>query len=175
MKDYELKCLAGTHPRILVTEEFVTKNNLTLARTPEEIMQRMKDNRGLFDFSSEILVEYLPWEMAKASYKEEYQKEVDSGTKTYVQITDLYEGVQDMLDYMVFGWMKALDQRGISASRTINKVAAWLWLFGRDDLRRLVEDDDIYNPYGAPALIELNKALGIESPEDLIAFAQVKC
>lgn len=176
MKEYRIKCYEGNHPRINVTEEFVTKNNLTLTRTQEEIVERtQEESKKMLGFQVEVLTEYLDWDHAKQFYKEEYVKEVEAGTKEKPQpVTDLYEATQDMLDYLVFGYMKALDERGISASRTIDKLSAWLWLLGRDDLRRLISDDELYNPYGMPALIELTKALGLPVPEDCIAFAEHK-
>lgn len=175
MKDYELKCYEGSHPRILVTEEFVEINKLKLIHTPEELAAKLKQKATeVWSHWTEILVYYVPYELVKDMFSKEYQDAIADGSKVHTVITDVYETTQDMLDYMVFGWTKALDERGLSASRTIDKVACWLWLLDRDDLRLVVIDDDKYNPYGTPALIALNEALGIESPADLVEFSQHK-
>ncbi len=174
-KEYKLKYFPGYHPRIKVTEDFVKRNNLKLVRTEEEIIKRIK-NAGWFDFAAEVLVDYLSWKNAKQFYKDDYVKEVESGKREKPKkITDIYETAQDFLDYMVFGWKKALDKKGLSAIRTINKLSHWLWLMGREDLERLIQNDELYNPYGTPALIAVCEKMGIKVPEDLIEFSKHKC
>lgn len=76
---------------------------------------------------------------------------------------------------MVFGWMKDTDQRGISASRTIDKLSAWLWLMGRNDLAETLNDSSLYNPYGAPALVKVCDEMGIEVPEGVREFSKHPC
>jgi len=175
MKNYEMKCYEGDYERILVTKEFVEKNNLKYSRTEDEIMERI-ENAGGFDFASDVLADYLGWEESKKMYKDEFVKEVEEGKKEKPnKIDDIYETAQDFLDYMVFGWMKSKDERGLSAGRTINKLGHWLWLMGRDDLRRLVDDDELYNPYGMPALIKVCEEMEIKVPDDCIEFAKHKC
>lgn len=175
-KKFEIKCYPGNHPRIDVTEEFIAKQRFSISKTPEEMLQKIEESREkMFDFSSEVLIPYLPWEKAKTFYKEEYVKEVDSGAKTYEQITDVNEATQDMLDYLIFGYMKALDERGISASRTVNKLAVWFWLLGREDLAEVVSDDSLYNPYGMPALIKVTELMELPVPDDIREFANNKC
>lgn len=175
MKEYELKCYEGDEPRILVTENFVYDNNLKYTHSVEEIKDMIK-NADSFDFGFDILIDYLPWELAKEFYKEEFVKEVSEGKQEIPkQINDIYETAQDFLDYMVFGWMKAMDERGLSASRTISKLGHWLWLMGRDDLKLMVKDDKLYNPYGTPALIAVCNIMGIKVPDNLIEFSKNKC
>lgn len=174
MKQYSLKCYEGNHPRVLVSEDFVVKHNFILDRTQDEIFNRIKDNSGL-GFCAEVLVSYLNWDKSKEFYKKEFITEVEEGKKPHPEIiTDIYETVQDMLDYLIFGYMKALDKRGLSAGRTIEKLKNWLWLLGRDDLKQIVGDDELYNPYGMPALIALTEKLGLEVPEDIREFAKEK-
>lgn len=177
LKKYKLKCHESHHQRIIVNEKFVKKNKFTLNRTQKEIFERIKkESENPFSFSADVLIDYLDWEKSKQFYKNEYIKKVkDKKEKKPTKITDIYETVQDMLDYLIFGYMKALDERGLSAGRTIDKLSHWLWLLGREDLKRLVNDNELYNPYGMPALIELTKALGLKVPEDCIEFAKHKC
>lgn len=175
MKEYKLKCYDGRNPRILVTEEIVTRNNFTLNRTREEILEKL----GVDDFfgnKTAVFMDYLDFEDVKKFYKQEYVEKIEKGEVEKPQgITDIYETVQDMLDYLIFGYDKALDERGLSAGRTIEKLSAWLWLLGRDDLRRLISDDELYNPYGMPALIALTESLGFAVPEECREFAKNKC
>lgn len=173
MKEYALKTYEGYHPRILVTDDFVKKNGFCLSRSQDEIMEKMRDAQAkMLDFSSEVYINYLTKNNAVKFLSEEYIEKCLSGEETC--ITDINETTQDLLDYMVFGWMKALDQRGISAGRTIHKIGAWLWLLGRIDLYDLIHNDDLYNPYGTPALIAVCEKLGIEVPADVIAFSKNK-
>jgi len=175
---HENKCVAGDHPRIPVTDEFISRNNLEFKRTDIEIVARLRDTaEDLFGFEREVLANYLSKDAIinfTGLFKEEYVEKVKSG-ETSVEVSGLEESAQDFLDYMVFGWMKAMDERANSASRSVSKLGAWLWLFGRDDLRRLIHDDDLFNPYGAPALIKVCGELGIEVPDDLKEFAKHKC
>lgn len=173
----EMKCYEGKHPRIIATDEFIERNRLRLQRSEADIMAKLQEPQyDCMGFRREVLLTCVSWDLKKSQYRQDYVDKVEKGEeKAPATITDVREVVQDMLDYLVFGWMKALDQRGISASRTVEKISAWCWLLGREDLAELVDRDDLYNPYGMPALIEVSKALGIEVPQDCIAFAEVKC
>lgn len=175
MKTYENKTLDGDHPRILVSEEFIEKNRLSLNRSQDEIVNYMKNADDWMGNIAGVLLQYLDWEHAKTCYKDEYVSKVESGEEKHNRITDVGEAVQDFLDYMVFGWMKAIDRRGLSASRTVEKLSAWAWLLGRDDIATLLNDDGLYNPYGMPALIKACEELGITVPDDCHEFAKHKC
>ncbi len=171
--DYENKTLPGIHPRIKVTEKFIKKNNFELVRTQREIVGRYHRAKYIaLNFEAEILINYLTFESAKPFLKEDIVKKIEAGEETWAPIPDLAETVQDMLDYLVFGWMKAMDERGISAVRTIQKLGTWLWLLNRIDLELFIRRDDLYNPYGAPALVRLTEKLGIDVPNDLFEFAR---
>lgn len=175
MEEYKLKFYKGKHPRILVSKEFIDSNKLKYCRTEDEIFQRIKDD-DIFGYNLEVLVDYLPWSKSKEFYNIEYQEKVEKGDDVPPRIiSDIYETAQDFLDYMVFGWMKAMHERGISASCTISKLGNWLWLMGRDDLRRILGDKELYNPYGSPALIKVCEEMGIKVPEDLVEFSKKKC
>ena len=75
-----------------------------------------------------------------------------------------------MLDYLVFGLGKALDERGLSCSRTIQKLEAWLTLLGREDLAETVSDDSLYSPYGMPALLKVCANFEIDPGQDCKDF-----
>ncbi len=165
------------YPRIIATEAFIKKNNFKL-KPQEEIASRFNDavaNPQFMDFRTEVLLDYLSLANAKPHLKDEYVTEIESGAKEWKQIVSIEEAAQDFLDYMNFAWGKAEDQRGLSASRSIQKLSVWLWLVSREDLCSVIENDDLYNPYGSPALIEVCNMLGIEVPNSVIEFSKVKC
>lgn len=64
--------------------------------------------------------------------------------------------IAEMQDYIDFAFMKARDQRGISAERSIWKFRKWLWL---------LEDDEItnfgYNDYGIALLTRIAEKYGL--------------
>ena len=158
-------------------QELIKKNKLQL-RTQEELSAKfdeLQKSGGFMDFRPEVLINFLSFESAKPHLKEDYIKEVEAGTKQWEQHTTVEKAAEEFLDYMKFAWDKAEDERGISASRSVQKLGMWLWIMNRDDLRRIIEDDDLYNPYGAPALIEVCNQMGIKVPSSLVEFAKVKC
>lgn len=151
-----MKCYPGDEPRIEVTDEFIEKNALQInVDAAKQIMER---ESLLFGFDHQIAIDYLPDDEAA-----KYLKEPVIGG----QITDIKEAVQDFLDYMVFAWMKATDERGISASRSVIKLSAWMKVLSRPDVAEVLIDDDLYYPYGRPALREACEILGMKVPNYL--------
>lgn len=170
-----LKCYEGNHPRIEATKEFMDKNRLNLCRQQQEIKAEVQGHRGaLFGFKSGVLLDYLSAQEASEFLSDIGKKEIEKNPSVWNQITDPLEACQDFLDYMVFAWMKAMDERGLSAARSISKLSAYLWLLGREDLAKKIEDDSLYAPYGTPALIAICEDLGIEAPDDLVEFSKKK-
>lgn len=154
--------------RILVTPEFIKNNKLAL-RSQEEIAAKAKElqKTDMFGFGAGVLLEHLGFKYAKEFLKEGTTEEewVDCGI-----VDTIEEAAQDFLDYMNFAWGKAQDERGLSANRSVMKLGSWLWLMGRDDLSEIIQDEDKYAPYGAPALIEVCEKMGIKYPESLAEF-----
>ena len=68
--------------------------------------------------------------------------------------------------YHRFACVKARDQRGISAGRSVLKLTAWAWLLGEDDMVGFAEDDDNYPAYGAPILKRFAEHFGWPWPND---------
>ena len=167
-----------SQPRILVTENFINSNELKL-RSQKEVSDHISDvvESDYFGFSTEVLIDYLDFNEAKKHLTDEYVKQIESGEKVYgrATITTIEECAQDFLDYMNFAWGKAEAERGISASRSISKLSAWLWLMNREDLVNVIEDDNLFNPYGSPVLISVCQKMNIDVPKSLIEFSKVKC
>ena len=158
-------------------QEFIKKNNLKL-RTQEELKEKFDELRNsthLFSFQIDVLIFYLTFEDTKIYLKEEFLKEIEAGTKQWLQITTIERCIQDFLDYMEFAFGKAENQRGLSACRSIDKLSIWLWIMNREDLYSIITNEDLYNPYGAPALIEVCDKMDIKVPDSLREFAKVKC
>lgn len=175
MKSYKIKTLIEPDERIPVTKEFIKKNKLSLRRSKEEILKQIEEHRNeMVDFWVAVLLDYVPFESVKHLLKEEALEKYESGECKWTVITDVEESVQDFLDYMVFAWRKAENMRGLSASRSINKLSCWAWLLGRDDVMEILEDDSLYNPYGAPALVKACKTLGIKVPNRIVKFSKTK-
>ena len=169
--DYKIKVMHLDFNRINVVDNFIKSNKLTLTRTPEEILNKIINLNNVFRFEKEVLINYLPYENAKEIYTKEYNLKItNKKLEKSLLITDIKEAVQDFLDYMVFAWGKAIDERGLSASRSIKKLSAWLWLLGRDDLADLIQQNYLYDPYGMPALIKICEALNIEIPAQCYDF-----
>ena len=169
--DYEIKVIFLAFDRINVTEDFIKNNKLTLTRTQEEILDKINNSDRFFKFDREVFIDYLSYENAKSFYSDEYNLKIaNKELEQPLAITDIKETIQDFLDYMVFAWGKAIDERGISASRSISKLAAWLWLLGREDLEDSINRDDLYEPYGMPALIEVCNMLNINVPNKCYDF-----
>lgn len=164
------KTYTSAWPRIHVIPAFIQQHRFTLSRTPEEIIGKCKDANDIFGFGTQVLADYLPKSVVAANLIANEAKEAFE-TAEFRQITDVEEAVQDMLDYWQFGLGKALDRRGISASRTVMKLGAWLWLLGREDLAAMIQDEANYNPYGMPALVALGDILGLEVPNECREFA----
>jgi len=176
MKTYECNLLYLDYPRISVSEDFIKTNRLYLSRSVDNIINKIKDSKSILNFDSEVLIKYLPWNditsvFLKEILKQEIFEECVADPQRWRFIDDIAESVQDFLDYMVFAWGKAFNQRGLSASRSIDKLSTYLWLFGKDDLVEIIQDDSLYDPYGMPALLAVCKKLNIYVPEECIEFA----
>jgi hypothetical protein len=173
MKGFDVKCAEGNEPRILITGEFIESNNLSL-KTQEEIVNRARNSNNPFGFGLEVLCESLSLDNIQEFLNDDGKEKYKSDPSLYEYADTIEETAQDFLDYMVFAWMKAEDERGLSAGRSIEKLGEWLWILGREDLNEKINDGDLYNPYGTPALIAVCKDLGINVPDSLIDFAKRK-
>jgi len=63
---------------------------------------------------------------------------------------------------MPFAWEKANGCRGISASRSLRHMVAWLWLDGQDEFLEKWNDLRDYEYYGKPQLIAICELYGID-------------
>lgn len=160
-----------------VTDEFISANKLVL-RTQEEISNKFKQiteeaKVQVFDFRAEVLMPYMEFETAKPFLKQDAIDLVTSNVEPWKYGKNEIKAItKEFLDYMQFAWGKATGRRGISAARSIQKLSVWLWILGREDLETLIDDDNLYNPYGAPALVAVCNVLGVYVPDDVRNFAE---
>lgn len=129
-------------------------------RTSEEIVKKINSNTGLFNFGMEVMVPYLPFEHAK-QYLKEGVTEAEWTPSPLKEEFILQEAKTYMEEY---GWPKCLGHRGLSAGRTIDKMEAWFWLLGRDDVLVAIESAG-YAQYGAPKLAAICNVMGWAIPD----------
>lgn len=123
-------------------------------KTTAEIFARIEEIKeaDFFGFQRGDLISFLPFDAARLFLNEGVTArnwKTQEPTKEAV--------LAEMLDYMTFAWEKANDCRGLSASRSIEHMKAWLWLLG-DDLGEKLEN--MYEYYGKPCLAAICEKYG---------------
>lgn len=119
-------------------------------RTTAEIVARAaKSENDFFGFTRGVLLSHLPFADAKP-YLVEDATEAEWTTLP----TDRESIVAEIRDYLPFAWEKAQDKRGLSAIRSLQKMAAWVWLAGDDDLLPAIEHA---TGYGEDALAAISR------------------
>lgn len=71
----------------------------------------------------------------------------------------------EAVGYLEFAWGKARNHRGLSAARSVDHYAAWLWLLF-DDASYASWADTPYPLYGTPQLAAAAELLGQPLPTD---------
>lgn len=118
-------------------------------RTQEEIIAQAKklQDTDIFGFEINELLARLSVENFKQFAKP------DADLSDWNQLAcDEATIKAEMENYMSFAWEKALGHRGLSASRSISHMRAWLWLLGDDSLVAFADAGINYPNYGAPIL-----------------------
>jgi hypothetical protein len=134
----------------------------TLKRAPKEILDRIVAIEGddFFGFQRYDLIKALPYNEAKEFLKTDAIKKYDAGEKEWRQEDD---PLGEIVEYMPFALDKAKNHRGLSASRSVDHIEAWIWLSGNDDLLSKFNAAPYAN-YGVPQLKVAGEALGIKLP-----------
>lgn len=132
-----------------------------MQRTQVEIVNRINliEKEDFFGFQSSDLVSYLDYSNALPYINENLKKtltesEWDEKYKAKLTPKELIQ------DYMPFAWDKANNCRGLSASRSVEHMKAWLWLDGEDILADRM--GDIYEYYGKTCLVVICLHYGID-------------
>jgi hypothetical protein len=131
-------------------------------RTKEEIAARIKDHEGrMFNFEVDVLLPYLDYEVAKP-----YLNPTVNALEW--EEARIKEPSDEMIlvharKYLEFAIGKAEDHRGLSAMRSVQKLAAWAWLLNRQDVLDQLEVTP-YAPYGGPQLAVFCEAFNYHLP-----------
>lgn len=118
-------------------------------RSQQEIADRLAKVTGedIFGFKSEVLLVYLDYDHAK-----NYLVEGVTPAQWEEATSSVSDAAADGAEYFQFAVAKCEDERGISANRSVMKLAEWAWLDGQGDLARDMDDDNNYGWYGRTAL-----------------------
>lgn len=114
-----------------------------VARTGEEILERIENLDDPFGFKLSTLLPYLSFEHAQPFLKEDVTED------DWPEAHD--DPVREAYGYLDFAWDKADNERGISASRSVDRLEEWLWLSGMDEELEEFQAAP-YEPYGKPKL-----------------------
>ena len=109
-------------------------------RTLDEIVEHYRStmDEDQLGFTAEVLLPYLPFDRAQRFLKPAALSEDWPDPAKLSRDSILAE----MKDYMNFAWGKVEDHRGISASCSVEKMCAWLWLLDDDDTMAFAKSDD---------------------------------
>lgn len=116
-------------------------------RTFKEIVEKIKSSTSLFGFDAEVMVGFLPFEYVKPLLANKEAKAEDWEVREYTREAV----IKEMASYLEFAWEKVQDHRGLSAERSVEKIGAYLWLLGDDEVLARFEAMP-YPKYGAPQL-----------------------
>lgn len=116
-------------------------------RTDQEIIDRIEEVSSTDFFGTQVgeLVCRLTFEAALPLLKPDETLESWGD----VHARDEESVKVEMLSYMEFAWNKANNCRGLSASRSLDHMSAWLWLLGMDEAAEKIQG---YTYYGKPEL-----------------------
>ncbi len=121
-------------------------------KTQEEIVARIEEVKPCDWMGTQFdaLIVYLDVQHLRPFLK----KDMDPVSLAGWEPPDLTrEGViKDTLEYLDFAFEKAINHRGISASRSVEHMQAYLWLLGDNDLLAYAENEKNYTCYGVPIL-----------------------
>lgn len=137
-------------------------------RTQEEILEKVAEKREPFDdFFGTIradLIYGLTYENAKPYLTEGATPETFKPTLTDEEV------IRAVLEYLDFAWGKATGHRGLSASRSIDHMRAWMWLLGDQEMLDFIESGGNYENYGAPILKRIGDKYGYKGVLDQFAL-----
>ena len=148
---------------VLGIENFVIE---PYGRSSIQIVKKIKElrhsNDDIFGFRFEALIPFLPFKYAREFLKEDIDEE--KWKPTHIEPTRL-NILKEIEEYIEFAWDKVENHRGLSADRSVTKIATWLWLLGEseDDFLRKYEITG-YAQYGAPKLALVCNTFGFNIP-----------
>lgn len=130
----------------------------TVTRTQDEIAERFANADDLFGYAREVLVDHMDFDHAKPHLVTNATAEQWDEARN----TDLD---MEIRRYLKFAAKKIRDERGLSAERSVIKLAEMAWLAGRDDVVAAMDAAE-YPMYGEPKVRAFAAGMGLEWPED---------
>lgn len=136
-------------------------------QTTDKILEKINEHKGkFFDFTNDVLICALPYEHAQPFLNEgvtrEEWVEACGGTDGWSE-----EKVIELArSYADFAWGKIQDHRGLSAVRSVQKLSAFAWVLGKEDLYREMYLESNYRPYGAPSVAMFCREFDFPIPQD---------
>lgn len=132
-----------------------------MSRTPEELASWYAARRRAdqFGFEAETVVPYLPFALARPYLRSDVAE--SNWRPISLNGADVRE---QMRSYMEFAWSKVINHRGVSASRSVTKLATWCYVLGDDEAEAICRDESRYSQYGAPILAYLCDRFGFDRP-----------
>lgn len=115
-------------------------------KTDEQILEHIEKikREDFFGFITRDLIGFLSFENAKSFLKEGVTKE-----EWIPSLKDRGSILKQMEQYMNFAWDKANNCRGLSAGRSLDHMAVWLWMIGEEEAADAFGG---YSHYGKPHL-----------------------
>lgn len=131
-------------------------------RTQDEVLAKIAGlDDGMFNFRREVLVDCLEFPHAK-----QYLKPIATEESWAKEATLTDEAARkEMERYLDFAIEKVESHRGISAGRSVQKLAMMAWYLQMNDVVTFLNNSVNYPQYGAPMLQFVADKLGVETPE----------
>jgi len=137
-----------------------------MVRSVEEVKERLREGYqdakkwsvGLWwEFRGKILAQFLE--------KEDVERILGWEIEDYKpQPLTKEEILRQMREYFDFAVEKCINERGISAERSIAHYEEWIWLLGDDKFLDKLKGVEYY-PYGEPKLIKIAEEYGFNARE----------
>ena len=132
------------------------------ARTQDQILARFRTidpGDDWFGFRQSVLIDSMTLDTLRQALPD-----VDTnGRDDYVKPEALEQRARD---YLTFAIGKIVDHRGISASRSVDKLGEYAWLLGRDDVVKAMQAAE-YPQYGAPQVKAFAEGMGWPWPGEV--------
>lgn len=133
----------------------------TKAEIAEFLKKKEKDD--VFGFTFGAIAHYAAELICEQEYGKdrakwpEYVRATKDSKLTKRAVTN------EIVGYLPFAFKKALTHRSISAERSVDKLAAWLWVL-EDPLYEFAMDEKNYAYYGVPVLKRVAKKFSVKIP-----------
>jgi hypothetical protein len=120
-----------------------------LADLIEKYAQAEPGFKEVLDFHYADLLQFIPYNKVKQFLEPDVTRE--KWRQYYRPLTVKYV-LDVMRDYMKFAWKKCLNERGLSAMRSLAHFRAWLWILQDYEALQFINLIGHYGCYGAPCL-----------------------